>query len=107
MIKPTGYYVLVELEPIEKDTKSQAGIILATSKDEDRYRNAQCIGTIIEFGPLAFKGLQNGCNTPEEWGVSVGNKVEFNSYDGKIPKSAGGKDLRLIVDQHIICKVAQ
>lgn len=105
MIKPTGYYVLVELESIEKDVKSDAGIILTTGKDEDRYRNAQCIGTILAFGPMAFKGLQNGCNSPDDWGVEVGNKVEFNSYDGKIPKSAGGKDLRLIIDQHIICKV--
>lgn len=105
MIKPTGYYVLVELEPIDKDVKSEAGIILTTGKDEDRYRNAQCIGTILEFGPMAFKGLQNGCDTPEQWGVKVGDKVEFNSHDGKIPKSAGDKDVRLIIDQHIICKV--
>jgi len=101
MIKPTGYYVLVEIEEVE--TKTAGGIIIESHKDEKRLIEAQCVGVIKAFGPQAYKGLQNGCNSPDEWGVKVGDKVEFNAYDGKRPK-AGGKDtrLRLIIDQHII-----
>ena len=100
-IKPTGYYVLVEIE--EVTAKSEGGIIIESLKDEKRLVEAQCVGEIIAFGNMAYKGMSNGCNSPEDWGVKVGDKVEFNSYDGKRPKAAG-KDtrLRLIIDQHII-----
>lgn len=100
-IRPTGYYVLVEIE--EVSVKSTGGIIIETHKDEKRLVEAQCVGTILAFGPMCFKGLECGCNSPEEWGLKVGDKVEFNSYDGKRPKALGADTRqRLIIDQHII-----
>jgi co-chaperonin GroES (HSP10) len=103
-IKATGYYVLIETE--EVTLKSDGGIIMASAKDEKRLEEAQCIGTVVDIGPRAFKGLQCGCNSAEEWGVKIGDKVEFATYDGKRPVSAG-KDTkyRLITDQKIIAVV--
>lgn len=104
MIKATGYYVLIETEEVQ--TKTASGIIIESAKDEKRLEEAQCIGTVIDIGPRAFKGLQCGCNSAEEWGLKIGDKVEFSSYEGKRPVSAG-KDtkLRLITDQKIIAVI--
>lgn len=104
MIKPTGYFVLIET--CEAEVVSDSGIVLTTGETAKRMDEAVSTGYIKEFGPMAFKGLSCGCNSPAEWGIAIGDKVEFISYDGKRPQAAG-KDtkLRLITDQHIICKV--
>ena len=104
MINPTGYFVLIETD--EPEVKSNGGIVLATAEIADRMDEAVSTGHIKAFGPMALKGLSCGCNSPEDWGVKIGDKVEFLSYDGKRPQAAGRKTkLRLITDQHIICKV--
>lgn len=108
-LKPCGYYVLIRMEPVAKT--SSGGIYMQTPEQLKREKVGNSVGTILEFGPAAFKGLSNGVNEPEQWGVSVGDKVEFTSYDGKQPKSAHEPDedgenlLRLIQDQHIIAKL--
>lgn len=102
-IKPLGYYVLVKMREVEEKTDS--GIIVSTSKDLQREKLGQSVGTVLAIGPMAFRGLANGCNSPDEWGVAVGDVIEFNSYDGKIPKAGKDDSLRLILDQHVIAKV--
>lgn len=102
-IEPTGYYVLVRMKDVEE--KSASGIIVSTSKDLQREKAGQSVGQILEIGPRAFRGLSNGCDSAEDWGVKVGDWVEYNSYDGKIPKGGADDSLRLIADQHIVGKI--
>lgn len=108
-IKPCGYYVLIRLDPVEQTTKS--GIICKTANELEREKVGNSIGTVLAFGPAAFRGFSNGVDSPEQWGVKVGDKIEFTSYDGKVPKSSDELDadgenmLRLIQDQHIIATV--
>lgn len=110
-IKPCGYYVLIQMDPVSR--KSESGIIMRSDKEKERESLANSTGKVLAFGPAAFQGLANGVNSPDEWGVAVGDQVEFTSYDGKVPKSdevldEDGKNLlRLIQDQHIIAKVGR
>ncbi|MBE16546.1 MAG: hypothetical protein Unbinned6354contig1000_21 [Prokaryotic dsDNA virus sp.] len=99
-MKPCGYYVLVKVEEVE--VKSASGIIIQTREGAEREFTGQCIGQVQSFGPLAFKGLAGGkCKTPKDWGVEVGDMVEFNRYDGKVPHAEGFSNYRLIQDEHI------
>lgn len=102
-VAPCGYYCLVEMKEVEEKTES--GIIINTGKDIERMKIGQSVGKLIAIGPRAFRGLSNGCDSAEDWGVQVGDWVEFNSFDGKIPKAGKSDNLRLIQDQHIIGKV--
>lgn len=105
-IKPTGHYVLVKVEAIE-DTHTGTSIIMV-SDEARREHGGRDIGIVLEFGPTAYKGFA-GCESPEHWGVKVGDKVEFNRYDGKIPRVAElddkFKDYRIINDNDIIAVV--
>lgn len=103
-IKACGYYVLVETDEVE--VVSAGGIVIAGGKDVDRMEEAQSTGRIVDIGPMAFKGLESGCTGPDDWGVKVGDRVEFATYDGRRPVSAG-KDskLRLITDQKILAVI--
>lgn len=102
-ITPAGYYVLVRMKEVEE--KSESGIIVSTSTQLQREKLGQSVGQVLAFGPLAYRNLDNGCQSPDDWGVKVGDWVEFNSYDGKIPKAGKDDNLRLILDQHIVAKV--
>lgn len=106
-IKPKGPWVLVEVTPVEK--KSSGGIVLPEELIKKEH-GGRDIGTIKEFGPSAYKNL-DGCNSPEEWGVKVGDFVEFRRYDGKIPRLAEDNEemqnLRLILDRDIIAAMEE
>lgn len=108
-IHPSGYYVLIEMDAVKDKTES--GLIVKTPDNIKREKVGNCVGRILEIGPSAFKNLSCGVNSPEDWGVKVGDKVEFTSYDGKMPKTAkdinGETNLRLIQDQHIIARVEE
>jgi co-chaperonin GroES (HSP10) len=101
MIKPTGTCVLIEVEPVEE--KSSGGIVIASKSELKREFGGRDIGRVLAFGPYCYKdfGL-----TPEGWGVKVGDLVEFNRYDGKIPRLAEKdekyKNYRLITDNDIL-----
>lgn len=102
-IKPKGYFVLVEIEPVE-ETYANSSIVMPETYHKKEV-GGRDIGTIISFGPTAFKGFE-GCDSPEDWGVKVGDKVEFNRYDGKTPR-IGEIDqelanMRIIRDSDII-----
>jgi len=105
-IKPTGYFVLVEVEPV--DEKFAGSSFVMPSDVYKKELGGRDIGTIKSFGPIAFKGFE-GCDTPEDWGVKVGDKVEFNRYDGKISRAAeideSLANFRLIKDNDIIATV--
>lgn len=101
-IKPAGPYVLIEVVPVEK--VSSGGIVLPEELTK-REHDGRDIGKIAALGPMAYKDL-DGCQTPEEWGVSIGDQVEFHRYDGKAPRLSETheelKKYRLILDKQII-----
>ena len=102
-IKPTGYHVLVKVDSIDETFKGSS--IVMASNEAVREHGGRDTGEVIEFGPTAYLGYE-GCKCPEDWGVSVGDKVEFRRYDGKTPRYAEEdeslKEFRLINDGDII-----
>ena len=111
-IMPTGHYVLVEDEAVEQ--VSSGGIVLATNTEHMREQRGQDVGRILAFGPIAFKDIK-GCKTPEDWGVSVGDLVEYTGrYEGKesafVREGKVGDEtlrLRLIPDLSIVSKLIE
>ena len=102
--KPCGYYVLVKMDEVEE--KSEGGIILATASGLKREQGGQCIGTVVAFGPAAYKGFE-GCTSPDDWGVKIGDKFETNRYAGKPVMREGYENYRLITDAEIIATIRE
>ena len=126
MIKPTGYYVLIKMEEIDKTVTEGAleGFVLQSGDEHDREQTGHDVGIVEAFGPTCFAGYQGidekvwvggpvskdnpGCRSctaterAEQWGVQVGDKVEFNRYDGKVPRHPDFQNHRIIQDAHII-----
>lgn len=100
-IKPYGYHVLVEVEKVEE--VSDAGIILTTKSEHKKEQDGHYFGTVVEFGPTAYKGLQ-GCDSPEDWGIAKGHYVRFSRYDG-VMEADGEEVYRLVRDTDIICSM--
>lgn len=102
MYKPTGYYVLVEMERFENKTKS--GIIIATPEQSKKEQKGQCIGVIHAFGPTCYKGFA-GCEEtgPDGWGVKIGDRFETHRYAGREVNKEGYENFRLILDSEIDC----
>ena len=103
-VKPLGHHVLIKIIPVQ--FKSAGGIILNTKNEQKREEKGRDIGEIISFGPTAYKGFE-GCDTPEGWGVKVGDIVELSGrYDGKFSRASEyDKDfstLRYVNDSDII-----
>jgi co-chaperonin GroES (HSP10) len=105
-IKPVGYQVLVRMEHVEKEIQEGAlkGFELGTQKEMERVQHGHDVGVIEAFGPIAFKGYKD-CNSPEDYGVKLGDKVEFRRYDGK--EVACDPDLRIINDGHILLVIEE
>ncbi len=104
-LRPTGFRVLIKVEPIE-DTHQGTSIIMVQDEAK-REHGGRDIGEVIEFGPICYKGYAD-CKGPEDWqaGLKVGSRVEFNRYDGKISRAAeldeSLTDYRIINDEDII-----
>lgn len=112
-IQPLGFYVLVEMEVVEDI--SPGGIYKG---DVTKEQGACDIGYIRAIGPIAFRGFP-GCNPSEYspshsfyssepheiWGISVGDKVEYRSFEGKLSGVNRVKNMRYIPDTQIIGKV--
>lgn len=105
-IKPTGYFVLIEVEPV-KETYNDSVIVMAESERKREF-GGRDIGKVLAFGPTAYAGFE-GCSNHTEWGVEVGDTVEFNKYDGKVPRVAELDDslanCRILKDSDIIAVV--
>lgn len=107
--RPTGFRILIEMNVVAKQVEegSLKGFQLASDKEHEREENGHCIGKIIAFGPTCFLGYE-GCrpdSAPADWGVKLGDMVEFNRYDGKIPLNDEEKRYRLINDADILMVV--
>lgn len=109
MIKPCGYYILIKMETVEQTVKDGAleGFVLTTTAENEREQSGHDVGVLVALGPTSFSGFQ-GINAigsegrAKQWGVNIGDKVEFNRYDGKIPSDPEYKDYRIITDSHIL-----
>lgn len=113
MLKPLGFYVLIEM--VEVKDVSEGGIILG---DVSREQDAADIGYVREIGPTAFHGYagcipseyppsapQYNMQPHEIWGINVGDKVEYRRYEGKVTGQKDFKNFRYIPDSAIIGKV--
>lgn len=101
--KPTGFKVLIQAEEVLTETES--GIVFASNEYKEREENGIDIGKVLAFGPIAYKGYA-GCNGPEDWGVKVGDKVEFVRNFGKKSRLAIDRkecaNWRIINDSDIV-----
>lgn len=103
-VKPLGHHVLVEILPVKSE--SRLGIILNSEKENERERKGRDVAKVIAFGPTAYKGFAD-CNTPEDWGVSLGDTVELKTrYVGKFSTvyeaDKKHENLRYVADSDII-----
>ena len=123
-IKPLGFYVLVKVEKVEQTVsiKNAEGedvdLYMHTDDMLSREQEANSKGWILAFGPTAYRGFagpgEDGmCADAADWGLEIGDYVEFQSYNGILSAFEDvGKDgkkqktLRIIPDSNIICKVA-
>lgn len=106
-IRPVGFYVLVEMEEVEKISKG--GIVLPDdliNKEQD----AADVGHVRDIGPTAFAGYPGCEDRPDivdfkphmAWGVKIGDKVEYRKFEGKRSIVKGFENYRYLPDSHII-----
>ena len=100
MPKPLGYCVTIDMDK----TPDKAGSIVLLEKT--KMINDECVekGTILELGPLAFKGLANGVST-EPW-VKPGDRVYVKAYGGRRFKFKSGRHIRMVNDEDVSCLIS-
>lgn len=100
-IDPCGYHLLLEL--LEFEEKTKGGIILSSDM-VNREQAAMNIGKIIKIGPLAYANHDSGCKSAADWGVKVGDHVQFPTHT--FMRVAGEKsNLVFVIDYDIKAKV--
>ena len=109
--RPCGYRVLIEMDTVEQEVQdgALAGFQLQSDKEQAREEDGHCVGRIVAFGPTAFLGY-SGCredSAPADWGVKIGDLIEFNRYDGKVPIQDDDKEYRLVNDSDILMVVIE
>jgi co-chaperonin GroES (HSP10) len=100
-IKPLGFYVLIEMESFEETT---AGGIVLPGDLVNKEQDATSIGYVRGIGPTAYDGYP-GCNSvspSHDWGLEIGQKVEYRKFEGKKSAAPGCENYRYIPDSHII-----
>jgi len=104
--KVTGAHVLIKM--IEPETKSEGGIVFLV---DERDQEAMVLGVVINFGPTALVGyeLPEGQVTrnSEDFGVSVGDFVEYDRHMGSLLSYKQFKGYRVLaaVDLSTVYKV--
>jgi len=123
---PGGFYVLIEVEEVEKipeEFVESSSVIMAPPKTQKeteglnkREQSAQAVGTLISIGPCAFSGYAGVhiyddegneiVGTAEQrlnaWGVSIGDRIQCESYDGKTPTGLENTNYRIITDEKVL-----
>lgn len=109
IMRPVGYYVLIKMEEIKNEVKEGAlkGFQLESDHEFDRTKGAHDVGVIVAFGPLVYTGFRGieektAEKRAEIYGIKIGDKVEFNRYDGKIPRHQEEENFRLILDEDVL-----
>lgn len=104
--RPVGFRVLIEMDVVDREIKEGAleGFQITSDSEHKREESGNCIGKVVAFGPTAFQGYA-GCredSAPSDFGVRIGDKVEFARYDGKIPLGDEEQRYRLINDVDVL-----
>lgn len=100
-VEPCGYHLLLEL--LEFEEKSEGGIVL-TQTVVNREQAAMPIGKVLKIGPMAYANHDSGCKSAADWGLEVGDYVQFPSHT--YMRIAGEKsNLVLVIDYDIKAKV--
>jgi chaperonin GroES len=91
-INPVGNRIL--LKPIEIQTKSAGGIIMATESLKEREQMANTTGTVVAMG--------DDCYSDEKapW-CKVGDKIIFAKYAGLMYLGRDGNAYRMINDKDV------
>ena len=107
-IRPAGFSVVVEVEPVE--TCIDGGVIERLPSEIEREEKGRDLGRIVSFGPIAYLGFAD-CKNPGDWGAKEGDLVEFNRYDGKIPRISETRpefrNYRIIQDKDVIAVIEE
>ena len=114
MIKPTGFHVLVEMEEVEQAITGGAldGFVTASNDEHDREQGGHDIGRVLAIGPTAHMGYE-GCDAVTavgralQWGYGIGDRVQFDRYQGKLLDMPGYENHRIIVDVNIIANLGE
>lgn len=103
-IEMVGYRVLVRPDDVE--TVSSGGIVLAL--DEKMEKHGQVRGTVLGYGPLAWKGTdlnENGAPCGEPW-VNVGDHILYSKFGGKVViDPTNGEELLVMNDVDVLARV--
>lgn len=98
---PTGYRILVEVEPdpmIAKVMQGDSGLVLPDQVVKSEMQGAQR-GTIVEIGPLAATAPGE---TRDDWGLKVGNIVIVERYGNYFIQTPEGKAYILLASEQAI-----
>lgn len=90
-VEPCGYYVLVEL--LKAEEKSSGGIVMVSS-ETNREQAAMPLAKVHAIGPQAFRNMESGCNSAEDWGFGVGDTVQISPHEYQ--RVAGKEDSNLV-----------
>lgn len=85
------YFSNVLIEPIEVETKTASGIVLATLGQKDREEMANTTAVLIELGPDCLTGQ-----------FKVGDRVIFGKYSGLLYLGKDGKKYRIIKEDNLV-----
>ena len=96
---PFGHYVLIKI-PEVNDT-SEGGIILHTNTQGKREQAGMEVGEVVAFGPTVYTGWA-GFSGADEWGIAIGDTVEFKKYEGKQCFIEGYEQFHFIPDSLLI-----
>ena len=122
--QPTGNRILVQV-PSKEEVYQGTRIVIAENEAK-REHDGRDIGVVVALGPKAYWNAV-GCDVEyaengqdytaildahkraENWGIKIGDLVEFRRYDGKIPRFAEYiphfKDLRIISDTEVLAVI--
>jgi len=116
-IKPCGHYLLVKLDGIEEEEKTESGIVIAKDeKSKSSEQTSQPYAEVLGIGCSAWTGHEKPDGTPTGDWCSVGDKIMIAEYAGQaapIPASATPEEeaelrrLRIIADQDVIARVEE
>lgn len=95
-LKPLGYQVMVQMDVKEE---AKIGSIFIPTAAHERYEDAVEKGTVIELGPLAYKGIAGGISQ-EPW-VKPGDRVYVKLYGGRRFKYKSGRVIRMVNDEDL------
>ena len=97
-VKPAGYNILIDLLKVEE---TSAGGIVLSSSDVNKEQAAMSVGKVLEFGPLCYKQMESGANSPSDWGVKDGDWVRFPSHSYMKTPTLEHPNVVMIIDHDI------